>query len=430
MPGVKIDDGNHCLENLAEKMFEQPSDFELLKAQWELSWAVGKNDELEYEKTKLKKEKNKLLEENQRLQNQINHCCKTAKVHQELRELNGLIQQVEDTKLELKMAKLSIHEADEVEKKKEEDRQNLSKTRRENERLCLEVHSLMDKLKALQTEHDALKKDRDDFHGIIAGLKATINSLRGTADALGSQVSAVTVREAEKDKELKKAQRETSFYKAKMQNVGCNLEESRSQLQKAIVDRDIAEAKHVQVLRALNAQRDEQTRDSLTLARLNEDLKETKEANQSLLAKNNAFSQSDSELRRDIRALNSHIATCITDLDLAQAGLRVFTCTHRIYRDIPDGENSIQGKCAGTIATELFRRCASDREFIREYMRARGRIIGHHKAHERAHQGRGDYASYIYRGCELQFQLLHELVLTVTVLSLDDWRGVDPTYYL
>jgi hypothetical protein len=108
----------------------------------------------------------------------------------------------------------------------------------------------------------------------------------------------------------------------------------------------------------------------------------------------------NSNLKNEVKALHEKISDLkwqigfyITDLDLAQANFRVFTCRHEHFHDIPDGRKSTREKTAGLIANEFFKNCQNDAGFIKEYSDARLAVLNHHRAHEKADQGRANWAS-------------------------------------
>jgi hypothetical protein len=118
-------------------------------------------------------------------------------------------------------------------------------------------------------------------------------------------------------------------------------------------------------------------------------------------------------LNEKIRDLKRDLAFYITDLDLAHAGLRVFTCCHDTFNTIPDGKNSTREKGCGIIANDGFLDFANDPEFMKEYNDARAVVLNHHRAHERINQGRGDWSGH----------------LKDELYRVDHKRGVLPTYY-
>ncbi|KAH4250592.1 hypothetical protein HBH69_227410 [Parastagonospora nodorum] len=134
-------------------------------------------------------------------------------------------------------------------------------------------------------------------------------------------------------------------------------------------------------------------------------------ADDRLFATSSIFTE-NTKLKEEIRNLKKDIANNITDLDLADADWRVFTCRHDTFNAIPDGRNSTREKTMRVIATEIFLDHANDAEFMREYNDSRAVILNHHRAHERVNQGRGDWAS----------NLKDELY------QVDQRRGLVPSY--
>jgi hypothetical protein len=112
------------------------------------------------------------------------------------------------------------------------------------------------------------------------------------------------------------------------------------------------------------------------------------------------LSTENSKLKSDIEDLNTKIRDLkwdigfyITDLDLTAAHMRVFTCRHRNFSDIPDGRHSTREKTAGVVAWQFFQDYQRDDEFIERYNDARQFTLEHHRAHEAINQGRATWAS-------------------------------------
>jgi hypothetical protein len=94
-------------------------------------------------------------------------------------------------------------------------------------------------------------------------------------------------------------------------------------------------------------------------------------------------------LKERINLLRSNMAANLTNLDIAFDKWRLFNCDHDKYRDIPDGHNSTHEVSINAIANHFFEDWMKDDKFIKEYNDARRDILNHHKAHERAQQGKG-----------------------------------------
>jgi hypothetical protein len=118
------------------------------------------------------------------------------------------------------------------------------------------------------------------------------------------------------------------------------------------------------------------------------------------------------DLSKKIRSLKWDIGFYITDLDLAAADMRVFTCRHRKFSDIPDAAHSTREKHAGVVAFDFFNEYQYDNEFLAEYNQARSLTLKHHRAHEAVSQGRADWSSNLKTELE----------------RIDVGRGVNITY--
>lgn len=106
------------------------------------------------------------------------------------------------------------------------------------------------------------------------------------------------------------------------------------------------------------------------------------------------------------------MAWYITQLDLAASGIRLFNCEHENFRNVPDGRNSTHEVSTTAVANHLFSEWMEDKQFIKEYNNLRRTMLQHHRAHERAQEGRG-VASW---------RMKKEFV------SVDEKRGVDIKY--
>jgi hypothetical protein len=129
-------------------------------------------------------------------------------------------------------------------------------------------------------------------------------------------------------------------------------------------------------------------------------------------AENTKLKADITDLNKKIRSLRWDIGFYITDLDLAAADMRVFTCRHRKFSDIPDAAHSTREKNAWVVACDFFNEYQYDNEFLAEYNQARSFTLKHHRAHEAVSQGRADWSSNLKAELE----------------RIDVGRGVNITY--
>jgi hypothetical protein len=101
------------------------------------------------------------------------------------------------------------------------------------------------------------------------------------------------------------------------------------------------------------------------------------------------------EYKDSIAALKRDVAFYIAHLDLAEDGVRVYTCRHHNLQNIVDDQNATREKDAGIIANELFSRWETDAQFMKEYNSMRQHVLDHHRSHEYMKPGRGDASGYI-----------------------------------
>lgn len=118
-------------------------------------------------------------------------------------------------------------------------------------------------------------------------------------------------------------------------------------------------------------------------------------------------------LNDKLNAHRSTMAYCMTQLDVNFNGWRLFNCDHANFREIPDGQNSTREvDSTHEIQLELLQDYVDDDKFIKEYNNYRRTLLQHHRAHERANQGRG----------VASFRIKSEFV------KLDEKRGIPIKY--
>jgi len=102
------------------------------------------------------------------------------------------------------------------------------------------------------------------------------------------------------------------------------------------------------------------------------------------------------DLNKLIGSLKTDIAYYLTQFDIADGNYRVFTCSHEHLSNVPDGNHSTQEKQPRHIAKSFFLDWAHDAEFLEKYGNHRQYLLDHHRAHQAAHQGRGNHSSELY----------------------------------
>jgi chromosome segregation ATPase len=437
-----------------------------LKMKMKLSWHERETVDLELEKGRLFHE-NRLLKAEQDSLRASYHSSNPESDKLKVK-LTTLGDQVKEKELELAMVKWSLKDTEDAERHKQELSAEVDHLRTENARLQKEAQSFKNKIGTLELKHDAakaqnleealgdlrvkydivkaqsfedalntLKKEYDaikvqntshsdqvlalttkherivpdvtDVKSTNSDLQVESESLRSRIDILSGDKNSLKTMNSNlestikvlrsqigDDTELKQARRETTFYKSKMENLEIDLKEIEKELTSAVADRDWHKQEHVQMLTERNARNAERAQDVAGAARVRSDKGKLKKQIR--------------ELREDVSTLKWNIGWYISELDLAEAGFRVFTCRHKKFENIPDGYNSTREKSAGLVASEFFGDWKVDEEFIREYMAARGAFLKHHRAHERANQGRGAHSSNILHECQyavcFEFSLL------------------------
>jgi hypothetical protein len=109
-----------------------------------------------------------------------------------------------------------------------------------------------------------------------------------------------------------------------------------------------------------------------------------------LASENTRLKAENSALNDKLSVLRSRMAYCMTQLDINFNGWRLFNCEHASFREIPDGQNSTREvDSTHEIQMILLQDYVDDDKFIKEYNNHRRTLLQHHRAHERATQGRG-----------------------------------------
>lgn len=107
-----------------------------------------------------------------------------------------------------------------------------------------------------------------------------------------------------------------------------------------------------------------------------------------------------------IEQLKLDMAYYLTQLDLADAGLRVYTCGHKSFSSLQDSQNETRVKPMWLIANQMFDDWKADAEFMSQYKSCRAQVLKHHRAHELQNNGRGDRARNIKDHCNSHVMLV------------------------
>ncbi|KAF2249122.1 hypothetical protein BU26DRAFT_564795 [Trematosphaeria pertusa] len=423
----------------ASLVTDDKSEVEHLKFKLKLAWAERENVDLEVKVGRIENENRILRARVEGLEDAAQNSIRTEAETEELQqELDQLYSDIGEKSLELAMIKTSLKNAEEAERMQTSRDKELRSVRSENVSLRDQVQAITDELDTLKIRYDevktsntkrlsemlALMKENDQLqpHNInlkasnsgliadntklgvkvdslqlkvevltkekrdnqqqIAQLTATNTKLNDKIESLVSKIDDLQAKNFRSQEEVKRSagiQTEAAFFKAKNENLQLDLTEIRKELQETITNRDWHKSNHVQLLAERNARNAERAQDGTLAGRLRGEIGKLKQENTSLAYQ--------------INTLKKGIGYYITELDLADAGLRVFNCRHERISAIPDGENTTREKTAGFVANEFFRDWERDGEFLNEYMNARLTILKHHRAHERVNQGKGASSS-------------------------------------
>jgi hypothetical protein len=84
----------------------------------------------------------------------------------------------------------------------------------------------------------------------------------------------------------------------------------------------------------------------------------------------------------------------ITDLDLAEEGLRIYKCEHDSDKKIPYDLYCTQ-RLVRMVVYNMYRQWGSTEEFRKGYERSRQVVLDHHRGHEKAGHVRGHRSQHI-----------------------------------
>lgn len=105
-------------------------------------------------------------------------------------------------------------------------------------------------------------------------------------------------------------------------------------------------------------------------------------------------------LKRKLKDLKIDLAWFFANIDMAEAGFRIFACKHDDLSKIPDKENTTRLCSISYAARRFFKYWRDDQYFADEYEDARCCVIQHHEAHERVKQGKGTKSDLIIEQCK------------------------------
>jgi predicted nuclease with TOPRIM domain len=237
------------------------------------------------------------------------------------------------------------------------------------------------KIDAFQTRIDALVKEKGEGQKLINQISLLNIGLNGKIEKLTDKIDRLSTENIRSQEQARKITVEKGFFRSKNANLEGEIGTLRNTVQTANSDRDWHRSEHLKLLEERNARNAERNNGHSTVDRLKGENRKLKEERKNLMDSN--------------KTLKDNIAFYITQLDLADAGHRVFNCFHDDYGNIPDGLHMARAKFAGLIATEFHNEYAADEEYMQLYGEQRQDILDHHRAHEYVGQQKGDNSSLL-----------------------------------
>jgi predicted nuclease with TOPRIM domain len=237
------------------------------------------------------------------------------------------------------------------------------------------------KIDAFQTRIDALVKEKGEDQKLINQISSLNIGLNRKIEKLTDKIDRLSTENIRSQEQAKKITVEKEFFQSKNANLEGEIEILRNTVQTNNSDRDWHRLEHLKLVEERNARNAERNNGHSTVDRLKGENRKLKEERKNLMDSN--------------RNLKENTAFYITQLDLADAGHRVFSCFHDDYGNIPDGLHMARAKFAGLIATEFHNEYAADVEYMQLYGEQRQNILDHHHAHEYIGQQKGDNSSLL-----------------------------------
>jgi chromosome segregation ATPase len=237
------------------------------------------------------------------------------------------------------------------------------------------------KIDALQTKIDALVKEKSEDQKLINQIRPLNIGLNGKVEKLTDKIDTLSTANIRSQEQAREITNEKEFFRSKNVNLEGEIGTLRTTVQTANSDRDWHRSEHLKLLEERNARDSERNNEHSTVDRLK--------------GENRKLEEEGENLRDSNRTLKENIAFYVTQLDLADAGHRVFNCFHDKSGHMPDGLHTARAKFAGLIATEFHNEYAADEEYVQLYDEQRQDILDHHRAHERIGQRKGDNSNLI-----------------------------------
>ncbi|KAF2032381.1 hypothetical protein EK21DRAFT_99022 [Setomelanomma holmii] len=249
-------------------------------------------------------------------------------------------------------ASMAAKEKDSAFRARDEAQKEAQQGTAEVQRLCAELKTVqVFNKKAVASLNEAREKGSGPEPSMFTQLHNTITARNNKIEQLVEKYDKLSAEHFETLKQVNKDGDATETLRVKLEGQETQMTDIRARLAAAETKRDWYKNEHAKLLAERNV------RNATTFA-----ANTTEVTN---LSSENFDLKADIEsLDEKIRLLKWDIACYVTDLDLSEAGYRVFTCRHVRLSDISDGQNSTREKTAGIVAAEFFDDYKYDDEFL------------------------------------------------------------------
>jgi hypothetical protein len=394
-------DGDGQNDNVSER--------QLFKLEMHLSIEEGKNIRLGFDNAVLQSENAGLEEQLIALKKENN-----AK--------DGNLATLENTLMEL---------TNELKRTNHQQQAEPTHTRNKNSALQAELLELTDELEPLKMDYQRVKsrndshlgekvilaQENDDLHSKIRLLQACADRNDDVSSQLSARLARLDINDKAKDEDKATIERKSAEIKDLLEKNGHLEEECRNKSRENTRLNQEMRHSYVEAELYKEAQDD--------ILKLSVDLKSANATKVTLQYQINTMRDENIELRKTnksqhneivalkkqpaapkvdpvIEQLKLDMAYYITQLDLANAGIRVYTCDHSSMSNIREDQTGTRVKPMWLIANQMFNDWKAEPEFMRMYKLGRVQVLKHHKAHEQQNAGRGDGSWVIRDHCKFR----------------------------
>ena len=422
--GEEFGSGNIFGEGLKSAMRRVWTEKELIDVKQENGMLKAKIIELHTELAEA-------LYHNSELETEVNEFQKNAESHATTNVENArlqshrdqLIHAIQEKELEIAMYNLSLTNAEEVKHTNEKRHQGLIRLQSEHEVLRNKYQELVNDFNIAKSDSTQLREKNNEQSRKILELMDKISQLEGICqgprpvnnpsidlsahiETMMANLNLLIQQKAQDTEEIRELKAELqslqSEYGTLKDVIAQTTESNMALVTKAqSLERWNAgqESENASLQTELNTLRTANAKLTAKKNQIQARASKDSSLNHQLQSQNTALRSENEDLDYEIRRMLADIAYYITQLDLAYAGYRVFDCVHDQLSDIPDRKNSTKQNSIDHVVMQLYRDYAKNTTFLKRYTEARQDVLDHHRAHERARQGRGSRSYDIRDEC-------------------------------